>query len=168
MTSPLHQQSTYPIKGLLSGAHPNWPIRVSVSIPPLWWFIPPQICERGTVVMEVFPTELIRIKSYTAQSDSAEKHKLSIDVKMHLDEDMPLFAKGVFCDDACVATEVASSTCVALTHARAKRANFCLYIERLSFVSHHAERISIASVKGVNRAILDRRAKLASELSRRA
>ena len=39
---------------------------------------------------------------------------------------------------------------------------------RLSFVSHHAERISIASVKGVNRAILDRRAKLASELSRRA
>lgn len=30
------------------------------------------------------------------------------------------------------------------------------------------ERISIASVKGVNRAILDRRAKLASELSRRA
>ena len=32
----------------------------------------------------------------------------------------------------------------------------------------HAERISIASVKGVNRAILDRRAKLASELSRRA
>ena len=34
--------------------------------------------------------------------------------------------------------------------------------------SHHAERISIASVKGVNRAILDRRAKLASELSRRA
>jgi len=33
---------------------------------------------------------------------------------------------------------------------------------RLSFVSHHAERISIASVKGVNRAILDRRAKLAS------
>ena len=37
-----------------------------------------------------------------------------------------------------------------------------------SFVSHHAERISIASVKGVNRAILDRRAKLASELSRRA
>ena len=37
---------------------------------------------------------------------------------------------------------------------------------RLSFVSHHAERISIASVKGVNRAILDRRAKLASELSR--
>ena len=65
-----------------------------------------------------------------AQSDSAEKHKLSIDVKMHLDEDMPLFAKGVFCDDACVATEVASSTCVALTHARAKRANFCLYIDR--------------------------------------
>ena len=40
---------------------------------------------------------------------------------------------------------------------------------RLSFVSHHAERISnLASVKGVNRAILDRRAKLASELSRRA
>ena len=39
---------------------------------------------------------------------------------------------------------------------------------RLSFVSHHAERISIASVKGVNRAILDRRAKLASELSHRA
>ena len=39
---------------------------------------------------------------------------------------------------------------------------------RLSFVSHHAERISIASVKGVNRAILDRRAKLSSELSRRA
>ena len=40
---------------------------------------------------------------------------------------------------------------------------------RLSFVSHHAERISIASVKGVNRAILlYRRAKLASELSRRA
>jgi len=39
---------------------------------------------------------------------------------------------------------------------------------RLSFVSHHAERISIASVKGVNRAILDCRAKLASELSRRA
>ena len=39
---------------------------------------------------------------------------------------------------------------------------------RLSFVSHHAERISIASVKGGNRAILDRRAKLASELSRRA
>ena len=39
---------------------------------------------------------------------------------------------------------------------------------RLSFVSHHAERISIASVKGVNRAIVDRRAKLASELSRRA
>jgi len=39
---------------------------------------------------------------------------------------------------------------------------------RLSFVSHHAERISIASVKGVNRAILDRRAKLASKLSRRA
>ena len=36
-----------------------------------------------------------------------------------------------------------------------------------AFVSHHAERISIASVKGVNRAILDRRAKLASELSRR-
>ena len=36
-----------------------------------------------------------------------------------------------------------------------------------AFVSH-AERISIASVKGVNRAILDRRAKLASELSRRA
>ena len=32
----------------------------------------------------------------------------------------------------------------------------------------HAERISIASVKGVNRAILDRRAKLASELSRAA
>ena len=32
----------------------------------------------------------------------------------------------------------------------------------------HAERISIASVKGVNRAILDRRAKLASKLSRRA
>jgi len=37
-----------------------------------------------------------------------------------------------------------------------------------SHLSHHAERISIASVKGVNRAILDRRAKLASELSRRA
>ena len=35
-------------------------------------------------------------------------------------------------------------------------------------MSQHAERISIASVKGVNRAILDRRAKLASELSRRA
>ena len=32
---------------------------------------------------------------------------------------------------------------------------------RLSFVSHDAERISIASVKGVNRAILHRRAKLA-------
>ena len=35
----------------------------------------------------------------------------------------------------------------------------------VSFVSHHAERISIASVKGVNRAILDRRAKLASKAS---
>ena len=39
---------------------------------------------------------------------------------------------------------------------------------RLSFVSHHAERISIASVKGVNRAILDRRAKLASPSSHAA
>ena len=108
---------TFPIKGLLGGGHPNWPIRVSISIPPLWRLIPPQICERGTVVMEVFPTELIRIKSYMAESDIAEKHKLSIDVKMHLDEDMPLFAKGVFCDDKCVVTQVASSACVALTHA---------------------------------------------------
>ena len=54
---------------------------------------------------------------------------------------------------------VSLSVYVALTNIRHSR---------LSFVSHHAERISIASVKGVNRAILDRRAKLASELSRRA
>ena len=49
----------------------------------------------------------------------------------------------------------------------------CMYTaspphSRLPAVPHHAERISIAAVKGVNRAILDRRAKLASALSRRA
>ena len=38
----------------------------------------------------------------------------------------------------------------------------------LPTIQKREERISIASVKGVNRAILDRRAKLASELSRRA
>ena len=44
----------------------------------------------------------------------------------------------------------------------------CLLHLHFHIFYNYSERISIASVKGVNRAILDRRAKLASELSRRA